>query len=214
MIGFSTIEAGNLVEPGHVHNGLTIPTTNYIGEMDGTLTPRVEALADAFNRAGMGTKAVTNIRQVLWEKLTQICGAAAWSVSCLAGGKDLAYPDGLVVPEGAAHYVQVGRDALAVYKAMGYTPQNFYAPVSKLKELDAVEDFDAAVEMMMELGRGMQAQGYRGTTSMHEDVRRGKKTEVDWIIKPLIDKGHELGVPVPTLTAAYRIIKTLDTYLS
>jgi 2-dehydropantoate 2-reductase len=97
---------------------------------------------------------------------------------------------------------------------MGYTPQNFYAPVSKLKELDAVEDFDAAVEMMMELGRGMQAQGYRGTTSMHEDVRRGKKTEVDWIIKPLIDKGQELGVPVPTLTAAYRIIKTLDTYLS
>lgn len=214
VIGFSTIEAGHLVEPGHVHNGLTIPTTNYVGEMDGSLTPRVEALADAFNRAGMGTKAVTNIKQVLWEKLTQICGAAAWSVSCLAGGKDLYYPDGLVVREGAAHYVQVSRDALAVYKAMGYAPQNFYAPVSKLKELDAVEDFEAAVDMMMELGRGMQAQGYRGTTSMHEDVRRGKKTEVDWIIKPLIAKGLELGVPVPTLTAAYRIIKTLDNYLS
>ncbi|GAB4356851.1 MAG: 2-dehydropantoate 2-reductase [Immundisolibacter sp.] len=213
VIGFSTIEAGNLVEPGHVHNGLTIPTSNYVGELNGTLSPRVEALADAFSRAGMGTRAVTNIRQVLWEKLTQICGAAAWSVSCLAGGKDLAYPDGLVVPEGAAHYVQVSRDALAVYKAMGYTPQNFYAPVSKLKELDAVDDVDAAVEMVMELGRGMQAQGYRGTTSMHEDVRRGKKTEVDWIIKPFIDQGRELGVPVPTLTAAYRIIKTLDRYL-
>ena len=53
----------------------------------------------------------------------------------------------------------------------------------------------------------------RGTTSVHEDVRRGKKTEVDWIIKPFIDKGQELGVPVPTLTAAYRIIKTLDNYL-
>ncbi len=214
VVGFSTIEAGHMVEPGHVHNGLTIPTTNYVGEMDGSLTPRVEALADAFNRAGMGTKAVTNIKQVLWEKLTQICGAAAWSVSCLAGGKDLYYPDGLVVREGAAHYVQVSRDALAVYKAMGYTAQNFYAPVSKLKELDAIEDFEAATDMMMELGLGMQKQGYRGTTSMHEDLRRGKKTEVDWIIKPLIDKAKELDVPVPTLTAAYRIIKTLDNYLT
>jgi 2-dehydropantoate 2-reductase len=49
---------------------------------------------------------------------------------------------------------------------------------------------------------------------MHEDVRRGKKTEVDWIIKPFIDKSKELNVPVPTLPAAYRIITTLDTYLS
>lgn len=37
----------------------------------------------------------------------------------------------------------------------------------------------------MELGRGMQTQGYRGTTSMHKDVRRGKKTKVGWIIKTL-----------------------------
>ena len=214
VIGFSTIEAGHLEAPGHAHNGLTVPVTNYVGEMDGTLSPRVQALTDAFNAAGFSTKAMTNIHQVLWEKLTQICGAASWSVSTMAGNPALYFPDGLLVREGAEHYVQVGREAISVYKAMGYTPQNFYAPVSKLKELDQAGDFDAAVDMMMALGKGMKAQGYAGRTSMHEDVLRGKKTEVDWIIKPILDKARELNVPVPTLTAAYRIIKTLDAYLS
>lgn len=214
VIGFSTIEAGHLEAPGHAHNGLTVPVTNYLGEMDGPVSARVQALADAFNEATLSTRAVDNIRQVLWEKLTQICGAASWSVSAMAGNPALYFPDGLLVREGAEHYVQLGKEAIAVYKAMGYTPQNFYAPVSKLKELDAATDFGAAVDMMMTLGKGMKAQGYAGRTSMHEDVLRGKKTEVDWIIKPFIDKGRELNVPVPTLAAAYRIIKTLDHYLN
>jgi 2-dehydropantoate 2-reductase len=214
VIGFSTIEAGHLEAPGHAHNGLTVPVTNYLGEMDGTVSARVQALTDAFNAAGFSSKAVTNIRQVLWEKLTQICGAASWSVSAMAGNRELYFPDGLLVREGAEHYVQIGREAISVYKAMGYTPQNFYAPVSKLKELDAAGDFESAVDMMMALGRGMKEQKYAGRTSMHEDVLRGKKTEVDWIIKPFIEKSRELDVPVPTLTAAYRIIKTLDAYLS
>ena len=49
---------------------------------------------------------------------------------------------------------------------------------------------------------------------MHDDVVRGKKTEVDYIVKPFVDKGRELGIPVPTVTAAYRIIKVLDHYLA
>ena len=60
----------------------------------------------------------------------------------------------------------------------------------------------------------MKQQGYVGRTSMHDDVVRGKKTEVDYIVKPFVDKGRELGIPVPTVTAAYRIIKVLDHYLA
>ena len=80
VIGFSTIEAGHLEAPGHAHNGLTVPVTNYVGEMDGTLSPRVQALTDAFNAAGFSTKAMTNIHQVLWEKLTQPRARPARSV--------------------------------------------------------------------------------------------------------------------------------------
>ena len=61
-------------------NPLTVPTTLYLGEHGGEMSPRLAALVDAFNDTGLGTKAVTCIKQVQWEKLLQICLANAFSV--------------------------------------------------------------------------------------------------------------------------------------
>ncbi len=205
VIGASTIEGGVLLEPGHTMAGLTTPTTAYFGELDGTVSPRAQALADAFNAAGLGAKAVDHIWQVLWEKLTQICNASSWSVSTLAGNHDLNIVHGMALREGAEHYVAIARELLAVYTALGYSPQNFYAPLSRLKDLHECRTDEEAVQLIV---------GYGGRTSMHEDVVRGKKTEVDYIVKPFVDKGRELDIPVPTVTAAYRIIKVLDHYLA
>jgi 2-dehydropantoate 2-reductase len=208
-----TIEGATLVEPGHVRNHVTTPTTAYFGEVDGRLTPRVEALAAAFQQAGLGSKAVTNIVQVEWEKLTQIATASGWSVTTLAALPDLTFADGWMVREGVEHYVQLSKELLSVYKALGYTPQNFFAPLSRLQELDAL-DFAEAVAMVQEMGRSMKAQGARARTSMHEDVLRRRKTEVEEILKPFMEKGASLGLPLPTVTAVYRIIRTLDYYLN
>lgn len=213
VIGASTIEGASLEAPGHVRNHMTVDTTAYFGEMDGTVSSRVQALTDLFNRAGLSTKAVPNIKQVLWEKLTQIGNASTWSVSTLAGNPQLGFPDGIVVREGAEHYVTVARELLSVYKALGYEPQNFYAPISRLKEINAIADFEAAVQMVLKMGHALKERGTVGRTSMHEDVLRGRKTEVDYIIKPFIDKAAELNLPLPTITACYRIIKVLDAYL-
>lgn len=212
VIGFSTIEGGFLEGPGRVNNNITLENTNYIGEMDGSSSERVQRLADAFNSTGLGTKVVDNIQQVLWEKLTQIANAAGWSISCEIGNPNLTFADAMVLREGAEHYLAVAREVLSVYKAMGYTPQNFYAPVSKLKELDSLDD-EGAIKTITAIGQGILDGGYRGRTSMHEDILRGKKTEVDYILKPFVDKAAELGLDVPTVTACYRIIKVLDHYL-
>jgi len=213
VMGASAIEGGTLEAPGFVKNHVTVPTTAYFGELDGTVSPRAQALADAFNKAGLGAKAVDCIQQVLWEKLAQICNASAWSVSTLAGNNELTFVDGMTLPEGAAHYVAISRELLAVYSALGYSPQNFYAPLSRLKDVYECKTDDEAVKLMLGFGERMKQQGYAGRTSMHDDVVRGKKTEVDYIVKPFVDKGRELGIPVPTVTAAYRIIKVLDHYL-
>ena len=212
VIGFSTIEGGFLECPGRVNNNITLENTNYIGELDGSSSERVQHLADAFNSAGLGTTVVGNIQQVLWEKLTQIANAAGWSISCEIGNPELTFPDAMVLREGSEHYLAVARELLSVYKALGYSPQNFYAPVSKLKELDSLDD-EAALETITSIGRGILDSGYRGRTSMHEDILRGKKTEIDYILKPFIDKAAELGLEVPTVIACYRIIKVLDHYL-
>jgi 2-dehydropantoate 2-reductase len=213
VMGASAIEGGTLEAPGFVKNHVTVPTTAYFGELDGTVSPRAQALADAFNKAGLGAKAVDCIQQVLWEKLAQICNASAWSVSTLAGNDDLTFVDGMTLREGAEHYVAISRELLAVYSALGYEPQNFYAPLSRLKDVYECKTDEEAVQLLLGFGERMKAQGYAGRTSMHDDVVRGKKTEVDYIVKPFVDKGRELGIPVPTVTAAYRIIKVLDHYL-
>ncbi|MFZ5491759.1 MAG: ketopantoate reductase family protein [Pseudomonadota bacterium] len=210
VIGASTIEGGTLHEPGVVSNPLTTPTTAWFGELDGGTSPRTDALAEAFTRSGLVAKSVPNIMQVLWEKLVQIGTASGWSVSTLS--LRLYFQDGLLVRQGAEHYVALAKDMLRVYGAMGYTPQNFYAPMSQFKELNEL-DFEGGVAMMMKLGERLKQQGMRGRTSMHEDVIRGKKTEVDFLLKPFLDKAAELGIAVPVLETVYRIVKTQDTYL-
>ena len=210
VVGASTIEGGTLIEPGVVSNPLTTPITAWFGELDGGTSPRTDALAEAFTRAGLEARSVPNIMQVLWEKLVQIGTASGWSVSAL--GLRLYFQDGLLVRQGAEHYVALAKDMLRVYGAMGYTPQNFYAPMSQFKELNEL-DFEGGVAMMMKLGERLKQQKMQGRTSMHEDVIRGKKTEVDFLLKPFLDKAAELGLQVPVLETVYRIVKTQDAYL-
>lgn len=212
VIGFSTIEAGHLEAPGHAVHNFSIPNASYFGEMDGTITPRVEAIVEAFNNASMPAKAMTNMPQVIWEKVCQIANAASWSVSTLAGNPELAMGEGMCIQEGAEHYVQVAREFISVLKALGYPPQNFFAPVSQLKELDS-GSFEDAVQTVVTIGKGMLKQGFKSRPSMMMDVIRGRKTEVDHTILPFIEKADELGIEVPTLRAVYRIIKVLDYYL-
>ena len=114
VIGFSTIEAGLLEAPGRVNNNFTVDTTNYIGELDGTSSQRVQAMADMFNAIGMNTRVMQNIQQVIWEKLTQIANAAGASISLLIGNPELHVADAMSPREGAEHYVCVARELLSI----------------------------------------------------------------------------------------------------
>lgn len=210
VIGGSIMEGGTLLEPGTVLNHVTTPTTAYFGELEGGTSERTETLATIFSAAGLGAQAVDDIMHVLWEKVTQVGGASAWSASTLAGNPDLDFGSGLSCPEAAAHYVTISKEMLAIYKALGYTPQNFYAPVSFLKQMDAMS-FDEAVEFCLEIGKMFSKQkGVR--TSMHEDILGKRKTEVDAIILPLLEQAERLNIDAPTVMGAYRVIKTLDNY--
>ena len=212
VIGASTIEGGTLLAPGRAFNSITTPTTAYFGEIDGSITARVTAITEAFTKAGLASKAVDNIVQVEWEKLAQIAMASGFSVSTLAMLPDATFGDGLHIREGAEHYVQIGTELLAVYRGLGYTPQNFYAPVSKLKECDTLS-FEDAVQHVMELGERFIREKRKARTSMHEDVLHRRKTEVDFIFKPFLEKAHGFGLKIPTVTALYRVIKTVDTII-
>lgn len=212
VIGAVTIEGGTLTAPGHANNHVTSDTTAYFGELDGTLSTRAECLADSCTRAGLKSAAVSNIVQVTWEKLVQIGCASGWSVSTLPAIPALTFSDGMKVRAGAEHFVQISRELLSVYRAIGYQPQNFFAPFSRLKEIDALS-FEEAVDASLAIAQHMEAKGIRSRTSMHDDVLRGRRTESEDIFRPFIDKARELGLEIPTVQAIYRVFAVLNHHL-
>lgn len=213
VLGAVTIEGGELAEPGHTVNHVTVPITAYFGELDGSKSRRSDAIAQAFTQARMTSRSIDKIDHAIWEKLTQISLASGWSVTALSGNPKLTFADGWLVAEGAQYYVQLAKELLGIYRALGYAPQNFFAPLSHLKELHEL-DFERAVAFVAEAAKALQARGYRGRTSMHKDVLSGRKTEVDEILVPFLRKADEFGLAVPTVRAAYRIVKTLDAFAS
>jgi 2-dehydropantoate 2-reductase len=213
VIGASTIEGGVITGPGEVRNTATAPVTAYFGEIAGGESARTVALAEAFSTAGLASKSVPNIMHVEWEKLLQIGTAAGWAVSALAGTPAGSMGDGLAIQQGAELHVMFARDMLAVYESFGYEPQDFYAPFSQFRRLRTAS-FEEMVEANLAQGRQMRANNHRGGPSMLQDVRNGRRTEVDYILGPFIKRADEANLSAPTLQVVYRICKVIDEFLN
>jgi len=60
VIGGVTIEGADMPGPGVID--YTLASTTYFGEFDGSMTERVNALAEIFRRGGMSSEAIPNIK--------------------------------------------------------------------------------------------------------------------------------------------------------
>ena len=212
VIGAATTEAGTLVGPGVVQHVGTAPTAFYFGELDGAPSARVAALVDAFNKAGFGARQAADIRHVEWEKLLQIASICSFSVSTLGMMPGGSVAEGFAIREAAEHYVTIAKELLAVYRSLGYAPQDFFHPYSRFREL-ARETDEQAVEALRAQGRRMLEAGVIGRPSLHVDLLRGRATEVEYCLGPFLAQADRAGIAVPTARASYRIIRTLEQML-
>jgi len=212
VVGASTTEAGTLVGPGIVQHVGTAPTAFYFGELDGKPSARVAALVDAFNKAGFGAREAPDIRHVEWEKLLQIAVLCAWSVSALGVMPGGSVAEALVVRDAAEHYLAIARELLAVYRSLGYEPQDFFAPYSRFRELARETDAQAVAALQAQ-GQRMLDAGVIGRPSLHVDLLRGRPTEVEYCLGPFLAHADRAGLAVPTARAGYRIIRTLEQML-
>ena len=77
LLGVAQAFGASMKGPGHAHhNGMSLIR---IGEMDGGLTPRANAIAQTWQEAGFEAKAFDDINQLIWEKF--VCNAA-FSAPC------------------------------------------------------------------------------------------------------------------------------------
>jgi 2-dehydropantoate 2-reductase len=209
VVGSATTESATMVGPGRVRHLGTAPTALYLSESSRPHTPSAEQLAQAFSAAGIAAGIASDITQVQWEKLLQITIVSAFSASTLGFHPTASFAHGISTRAGAEHYVTIALELLGVYLALGYEPQDFFAPYSRFRALRA-GTWEEAVEDTIEYGRSLLSTGVVGRPSLHEDIRAGRASEVDDQLGAYVEAADRLGIDVPTARGCLRVIRVLE----
>lgn len=188
VIAGKTYVGGVFLSPGHVLAGIQGKET-IVGELDGALTPRVAAVADAFRRAGMTIEVSANIRGAMWDKLLVNVATGA-----LAAITRLTYGDLYAVPQIEATALAAVREAMDVARAEGVT----------LKTTDPREAWTKA-------SAGLPASF---KTSMLQSLEKGSITEIDFINGAVARAGARAGVPTPVNATLVACVKGVERALS
>lgn len=167
----TTAHGSNIVGPGHVRRAGSGPTE--IGDpSEVKLVPfDLQPIAEAFTGAGIEMHIAENIQAAIWAKL-----AANVSINPLAALTGLRNGEILDDPALVATYTRIVEEMLAVMDARG---------IPRIKD-----DYVAYASTVMEA----TAMNY---SSMLQDVRFRRRTEIDAINGAISRFGHELGIPTP-----------------
>jgi 2-dehydropantoate 2-reductase len=184
LLAGKTYVGGTQLAPGHVIAG-TRGKLTVIGELDGTVSVRAEAIAAAFNAAGLDTTVSDNIIGTVWDKLLVNVATGA-----LSGITRLPYGELYQVPALEVCAVAAVSEAMAVARACGV-------------RLSITEPVDA----WRRAGAGLP---YESKNSMLQSLEKGSVTEIDYINGAVVQQGVRHGIPTPvnqTLVAAIKGIE-------
>ncbi len=173
----------SMVAPGHAHhNGWELVR---LGELDGPVSPRVEALGAVWEGSGFNVKTYDNPHKLIWEKL--ICNTA-FSGPCtlmtMTVGDVLANADAWSVSAGCAV------EAFQVARAKGI-------PVD-------IDDPEAYVRAFGEKIPGAKP-------SMLLDHLAGRRSEIDAINGAIPVVAAEVGLSAPVNRTVARLIRARET---
>jgi 2-dehydropantoate 2-reductase len=152
-----------------------------LGELDGRLTPRAEAIASVLTATPAAVELVPNIKQVLWTKFVFIA-----AISALGGLTRVAIGEYRHVPEAREVLAEAMAEVVAVAKVNGV-------------------DLDA--EIISKTFAFIDASAPDIRPSMQRDLEAGRMSELDSMIGVVVRSGKELGVPTPVMRLAYALLK-------
>ena len=147
--------------------------------------PHVDALASALEAGGMAASVVDDPWPSVWRKL--VGNAAVNPVSALVG-----VTNGELLEHLASRIVNAAaRETARVASAEG-------VPIS---DVEAIA-----------LWRAMATLTAANRSSMLQDVRSGRPTEIDWINGEVIRRGRRHRVPTPANEALLKLVEVLEAY--
>jgi 2-dehydropantoate 2-reductase len=184
VVAGKTYAGGVMLGPGRVIAG-TRGKETIIGELDGTVTPRVQGIAEAFCDAGIATIVSHDIMGTIWDKV--LVNVATGAVSGITG---LEYGDLYKVPEIEETALAAVAEAMAVAKASGV----------------GISCTDPK-EPWIKAAAGLPADF---KTSMLQSIEKNSTTEIDFINGAVVRWGRRCGVPTPVNRALVAGIKGLE----
>lgn len=178
--------ATEVVEPGVIHHDgrlLRFP----IGEPDGSMSRRLQALAEAMNAAGLNAPVVPDIRAWIWAKMIS---SLAWNPLAVLTEATL---DRLTAsPQVLAIVRRMMREAESVAEALG------------------IAHWPIGIDERIEAAR--QAGAHR--MSMLQDWQRGRPPEIDVLAGSVAAMGAMAGVATPTIDEVYALLRLRATKAS
>ena len=168
-LGGVVYSAATVVEPGVVE-ALAGDGRVVLGELDGSVTPRLIALADAVAAGGMGGQAVPDIRMAVWSKLL---GNLMTGPICVLARRDMGTL--LAEPTLREAAIRVGEEVVAIAAAYG---------------------FDLGGSVAARAGRSA---GLRHRPSILQDLEAGRPMEVEALWRAPLGLAADAGVPAPIL---------------
>ncbi|MCC7548350.1 MAG: ketopantoate reductase family protein [Burkholderiales bacterium] len=176
-----TMNSGAFPEPGravYTNAGLTS-----IGELDGRISPRIEAVAAMLNEAGIETRVVDDPMSHVWSKFVHNCAANALAaITGLRGGEMYR------TPEVNALQDRLLDEILAVVERKGI----------RLVDPDPRRKIKAHARIRY------------NKPSMMQHVEQGRRTEIDSLNGAIVREAKALGMAVPCNEAVVAIVKGLE----
>lgn len=179
VIGGVAYIAATISEPGVIRHTGTMQKLVF-GEYGGAVTPRIERLRDACVAAGIDVEVPPSIEQAIWEKFVFLVA--------LSGTTTLAR-----VPIGP---IRSNERARAFFQDV----MDEVVQVARAEGVPLAPDFAAQrIAFADQLPPTM-------TSSMHGDLDRGSRLEVEWLSGDVVRRGKRLGIATPCNRAIYDLL--------
>ena len=171
--------ATNIDRPGVIKHTGTMQRLIF-GEYDGRRSTRAEALLDFCVRGGINAELSDDVRRAIWEKFVFLVGLSGSTTTMRETIGPIRSN-----PRSRAFLSDLMRETVAVGRALGVALPADYAD-QRLAFVDGLP------EVM--------------TSSMHHDLKAGKRLEVSWLSGGVAQLGEKAGVPTPMNRAVWEIL--------
>jgi 2-dehydropantoate 2-reductase len=171
--------ATNIDRPGVIKHTGTMQRLIF-GEYDGRRSARAESLLDTSLQGGINAELSDDIRKAIWEKFVFLVGLSGSTTTMRETIGPIRSN-----PRSRRFLSELMRETVAVGRALGVAlPPDF-------------------AEQRLAFVDGLPEQM---TSSMHHDLKAGKRLEVSWLSGGVARLGEQTGVPTPMNRAVWDIL--------